>query len=210
LWLDALIWREFAISLMYHYPKAMSRGFRGELRDILWENNRAAFDAWTEGRTGYPLVDAAMRQLVRTGWLHHRARLVTASFLTKNLLVDWRWGEHFFTQHLLDGDLAANNEGWQRAAGIGTGPAPYLAILNPTLQGRKHDPEGDFVRRWLPELARVPNRYIHQPWSMPLDVQREVGCVIDQDYPAPILDYSWARERSVTFFGEIREHASVF
>jgi deoxyribodipyrimidine photo-lyase len=209
-WLEALIWREFATSILYHYPESASQGFRAELRDMPWGNDRAAFDAWTEGRTGYPLVDAAMRQLVQTGWLHNRARMVAASFLAKDLLVDWRWGEHFFMQHLLDGDLAANNVGWQRAAGTGTGAAAYLHILNPALQGKKYDPDGVFVRRWVPELAHVPTPYIHQPWTMPLDVQREAGCVIDRDYPAPILDHGWARARALEFFGNAVEPAKSY
>ena len=205
LWLEALIWREFTLSILHYYPQVQGQGFRAELRNMPWEKDHAAFDAWTGARTGYPLVDAAMRQLVHTGWLHNRARMVVASFLAKDLLVDWRWGEQFFMQHLVDGDLAANNAGWQRAAGVGTGAAPYLSILNPALQGEKYDPDGLFVRRWLPELARVPSRYIHQPWSMPPDLQRETGCVIGWDYPAPILDHGWARERAVEFFARARE-----
>ena len=210
LWLETLARREFAISIMYNYPQALKHGFRPEFRNMPWENNRAAFHTWSEGCTGFPLVDAAMRQLVQTGWLHNRARLVVASFLTKDLLVDWQWGERFFAQHLLDGDLAANNEGWQRAAGTGTGAAPYLDILNPSLQGRKYDPEGAFVRRWVPELTRVPTRYIHQPWSMPADVQRESACDIGRDNPAPIQDHGWARERALAFFGNTRERIKTY
>jgi deoxyribodipyrimidine photo-lyase len=142
---------------------------------------------------------------VQTGWLHNRARQVVASFLAKDLLVDWRWGERFFRQHLLDGDTATNSEGWQRAAGAGTGAAPYLGILNPVLQGRMYDPDGVYVRRWLPQLAGVPAGYIHEPWSMPKDVQRESGCVVGRDYPAPILDHGWARDRAIEFFGEVRQ-----
>lgn len=209
LWLDALIWREFATSILVHYPQVLGQGFRAEYRNMPWEHDWVAFGIWTEGRTGYPLVDAAMRQLVQTGWLHSRARAVVASFLAKDLLVDWRWGERFFMQHLLDGDLAANNEGWQRAAGVGTGAAPYLGMLNPVLQGKRYDPDGVFVRRWVPELARVPTHYIHQPWSMPLDVQRELGCVIGQDYPAPMLDHGWARERAMEFFTKAREPVQI-
>jgi deoxyribodipyrimidine photo-lyase len=209
LWLDALIRREFAISILYHYPHALRQGFRAESRNLPWENDQAAFRSWAEGRTGYPLVDAAMRQLVQTGWLHNRARMVAASFLVKDLLVDWRWGEEFFMQHLLDGDPAANNEGWQRMAGVGTGPAPYLGILNPALQGKRYDPDGEYVRRWVPELARVPKLYAHQPWTMPLDVQQESGCVIGRDYPAPILDHAWARDRAMEFFRTTRDSDEV-
>jgi deoxyribodipyrimidine photo-lyase len=210
LWLETLARREFAVSIMDNYPQALKLGFRPEFRNMPWENDRAAFQAWFEGRTGFPLVDAAMRQLVQTGWLHNRARLVVASFLTKDLLVDWRWGEQFFEQHLLDVGIATNNEGWQRAAGTGTGPAPYLDILNPSLQGKRYDPDGTYVRRWVPELARVPNRYIHQPWSMPADLQRESACVIGQDYPAPILDHGWARERATEFFRNARDMIKIY
>jgi deoxyribodipyrimidine photo-lyase len=146
-----------------------------------------------------------MRQLVQTGWMHNRARMIVASFLVKDLLVDWRWGERFFMQHLVDGDPAANNGGWQWTAGTGTDAAPYFRIFNPVLQGKKHDPDGVFVRRWLPELARVPDRYLHTPWEMPSNVQREAGCMIDQDYPAPIIDHAWARERTLAAYAHARE-----
>ena len=204
-WLEGLIWREFFYSILYHYPGVQDHGFRAELRSIPWENDALAFEAWTQGRTGFPLVDAAMRQLVQTGWLHSRARLGVASFLVKDLLVDWRWGERFFMEHLIDGDVAANNGGWQLVAGVGTGAAPYWGVLNPVLQGKKYDPTGEYVRRWLPELARVPRQYVHQPWIMPLDVQRASGCIIGQDYPAPITDHAWARERAFAAFARARQ-----
>lgn len=208
-WLEGLIWREFFFSILYHYPGVQDAGFRAEQRAIHWENDRAAFDAWAAGRTGYPLVDAAMRQLVQSGWLHNRARLAAASFLVKDLLVDWRWGERFFMQHLIDGDVAASNGGWQLAAGVGTGAAPYWGVLNPALQGIKYDPNGVYVRRWLPELARVPGEYIHQPWTMPPKVQRASGCIIGLDYPAPIADHGWARERAFAAFAQARQPASA-
>ncbi len=146
-----------------------------------------------------------MRQLAQTGWLHNRTRLVPASNLAKDLLIDWRWGERFFMQHLLEGDLRVYNDGWQRAAGTCTGAAPDLGILNAVLQGRKYDPNGAFVRRWLPEMADVPVGYIHEPWTMPPDVQRESVCAIGLDYPAPILDHGWARDRAIESFGNVRE-----
>jgi deoxyribodipyrimidine photo-lyase len=210
LWLEAIIRREYAIYIEAHYPEALTKGFRAEYRNVPWEMDQAAFEAWRHGRTGYPLVDAAMRQLVQTGWLPNRARLVAASFLSKDLLLNWRWGEQFFMQHLVDGDSTSNNEGWQRAAGIGTGAAPYLSILNPVLQGRRYDPDGVYVRRWLPELAKVPVGYIHQPWSMSPEFQREAGCIIGLDYPAPILDHGWARERAMTFFGNARQPMEAY
>ena len=148
-----------------------------------------------EGRTGYPVVDAAMRQLNATGWMHNRARMIAASFLTKDLLIDWRRGERYFMQHLLDGDPAANNGGWQWTAGTGTDAAPYFRVFNPVLQGRKFDPYGAYVRRWVPELAAVPEAYVHSPWEMPADVQKQAGCRIGKDYPTPIVDHHEARQR---------------
>ena len=204
-WLNELIWREFYMAILYDYPGVLDQSFRADLQRIVWENDDGAFAAWTEGRTGYPVVDAAVRQLVQTGWMHNRARMIVASFLVKDLLIDWRWGERFFMRHLVDGDPAANNGGWQWTAGTGTDAAPYFRIFNPVLQGKKHDPEGAFVRRWLPELARVPERYLHEPWTMPSEVQSEAGCVIGRDYPAPIIDHAWARERVLRAYAQARE-----
>jgi deoxyribodipyrimidine photo-lyase len=207
-WLNELIWREFYIHIHHHFPHVHGSSFRPEYDRIEWENDDSAFTTWCEGRTGYPVVDAAMRQLVETGWLHNRARMIAASFLVKDLLIDWCWGERFFMQHLVDGDPAANNGGWQWTAGTGTDAAPYFRIFNPVLQGKKHDPDGVFVRRWLPELANVPGRYLHGPWEMPADVQREAGCMIGQDYPAPIIDHAWARERTLAAYARARETAA--
>ena len=136
-----------------------------------------------------------MRQLKQTGWMHNRARMIVASFLVKDLLIDWRWGEQWFMQNLVDGDPAANNGGWQWAAGVGTDAAPYFRVFNPVLQGKKVDPDGAYVRRWVPELANVPNKFIQKPWQMSAEVQRASSCIIGQDYPAPIVDHAQARER---------------
>ena len=206
-WLNELIWREFYMAILTNFPHVLEQSFRANLRSIAWENDEDAFAAWCLGRTGYPVVDAAMRQLVETGWMHNRARMIVASFLVKDLLIDWRWGERFFMQHLLDGDPAANNGGWQWTAGTGTDAAPYFRIFNPTLQGKRHDPEGAYARRWLPELARIPGKYIHEPWKMPLEVQREAGCTIGKDYPAPMVDHAWARERALVAYRQAREKA---
>ncbi len=204
-WLNELIWRDFYMSILYHFPEVEERSFRPELREVPWENDEGVFAAWCEGRTGYPVVDAAMRQLVETGWMHNRARMIVASFLVKDLLVDWRWGEGFFMEHLVDADPAANNGGWQWTAGTGTDAAPYFRIFNPILQGKKHDPDGAYVRRWLPELKDVPNQYIHTPWDMPVEVQRYAGCVIGKHYPPPIIDHAWARERTLQAFAQAKE-----
>lgn len=204
-WLNELIWREFYMAILHHVPEVLDHSFRADLQDIAWANDRDIFAAWCTGLTGYPVVDAGMRQLVQSGWMHNRARMIVASFLVKDLLVDWRWGERFFMQHLVDGDPAANNGGWQWTAGTGTDAAPYFRIFNPILQGKKHDPEGAYVRRWVPELAQVPQQFIHAPWEMPLEVQQQANCIIGQDYPVPIVDHAWARERVLTTYARARE-----
>jgi deoxyribodipyrimidine photo-lyase len=203
-WLNELIWREFYVAILYHFPQVRGQSFRQGLRGMVWEDDQAAFAAWCEGRTGYPVVDAAMRQLVQTGWMHNRARMIVASFLVKDLLVDWRWGERFFMQHLVDGDPAANNGGWQWTAGTGTDAAPYFRIFNPVLQGKKHDPDGTYVRRWLPELARVPDKHIHTPWQMSLEEQRQADCIVGQEVPLPIVDHAWARQRTLAAYARAR------
>jgi len=194
-WLNELIWREFYTAILYYFPEVRRTAFRPELRQIPWQDDPQGFTAWMEGRTGYPVVDAAMRQLNATGWMHNRGRMIVASFLTKDLLIDWRLGERYFMQRLLDGDPAANNGGWQWTAGTGTDAAPYFRVFNPILQGKKFDPQGAYVRRWIPELAAVPEAFIHTPWEMPTEVQRRIGCVIGKDYPAPIVDHAMARQR---------------
>ncbi len=194
-WLNELIWREFYATILNHFPAVRRAAFRPELRHIPWQDDPAGFTAWSEGRTGYPVVDSAMRQLNATGWMHNRARMIAASFLTKDLLIDWRRGERYFMQRLLDGDPAANNGGWQWTAGTGNDAAPYFRVFNPVLQGLKFDPHGAYVRRWVPELAAVPEAYVHSPWEMPADVQKQAGCRIGKDYPAPIVDHHQARQR---------------
>jgi deoxyribodipyrimidine photo-lyase len=203
-WLNELVWRGFYVHILYHFPDVLQQSFRTNLRAVPWENDEEPFVAWCEGRTGYPVVDAAMRQLLDTGWMHNRARMIVASFLVKDLLIDWRWGERYFMQHLVDGDSASNNGGWQWTAGTGTDAAPYFRIFNPVLQGKKHDPQGAYVRRWVPELAQVPDRFIHQPWKMPPEVQQKAGCVVGQDYPASIVDHAWARERTLAAYAQAR------
>jgi deoxyribodipyrimidine photo-lyase len=159
------------MSILYNFPAVLECEHREDLRRIPWANDPADFAAWCAGRTGFGVVDAAMRQLMQTGWMHNRARMIVASVLVKDLLIDWRWGERFFMQHLVDGDPAANNGGWQWTAGVGTDAAPYFRVFNPVLQAEKFDPDGAYVRRWVPELARVPDGFIHRPWTMPSEVQ---------------------------------------
>ncbi|MBN2387203.1 MAG: deoxyribodipyrimidine photo-lyase [Anaerolineales bacterium] len=196
-WLNELIWREFYVSILHHFPHVQRESFHPGLRGIVWREAPGEFADWTAGRTGYPVVDAAMRQLLATGWMHNRARMIAASFLVKDLLVDWRRGEQFFRQHLLDGDLAANHGGWQWTAGTGTDAAPYYRVFNPVLQGRKFDPQGDYVHRWVPELAGVPGEFLHEPWCMSVEQQKQFHCMIGKDYPAPIVDHALARRRAL-------------
>jgi deoxyribodipyrimidine photo-lyase len=203
-WLNELIWREFYLAILYHFPQVRGASFRPEYDQIAWANDQAAFAAWQEGRTGYPVVDAAMRQLRESGWMHNRARMIVASFLVKDLLIDWRWGERWFMQHLVDGDPAANNGGWQWTAGTGTDAAPYFRIFNPVLQSEKYDPDGEYIRRWVPELAGVSNKFIHAPWEMPAEVQKQAGCLIGRDYPEPIIDHKQARERTLEAYGQVK------
>jgi deoxyribodipyrimidine photo-lyase len=203
-WLEELIWRDFYIHILYHFPKVRGANFNEKYDPLAWQNDEDDFRAWCEGRTGYPIVDAAMRQMTTIGWMHNRARMIVASFLTKDLLVDWKKGERFFMQHLVDGDPAANNGGWQWAAGTGTDAQPYFRIFNPTSQAKKHDPQGDYIRRWVPELAAVPDEHIHEPWKMDEDAQEAAGCVIGEDYPAPIIDHSKARERTLAAYKAAR------
>jgi deoxyribodipyrimidine photo-lyase len=199
-WIGELIWRDFYIQVLYHFPHALRGNFKPVYDRIAWPNDPTLFAAWQQGQTGYPIVDAAMRQLQREGWMHNRARMIVASFLTKDLLVDWRWGERHFMHLLLDGDPAANNGGWQWAAGTGTDAQPYFRIFNPVSQGQKFDPDGAYVRRYVPELARVPARYIHEPHTMPLAEQIRAGVQIGRDYPAPIVDHATQRKRALELY----------
>jgi deoxyribodipyrimidine photo-lyase len=194
-WLSELVWREFYQYVLWHFPFVLRRAFDARLRAVPWRNDPAGLRAWQEGRTGYPIVDAAMRQLAADGWIHNRARLIVASFLTKDLLIDWRLGEAWFMRQLVDGDPASNDGGWQWTAGTGTDAAPYFRIFNPVLQAKKCDPDGAYVRRWVPELARVPAAAIHTPWELSPSAQEAAGCRIGRDYPAPIVDHRDARAR---------------
>jgi len=194
-----LCWRDFYAQLLLHHPGNARHEFRAKYRDAIdWNGSEEDFDAWREGRTGFPLVDAGMRQLTREGWMHNRARLVVGSFLTKDLGIDWRRGERWFMRMLLDGDEANNNGNWQWIGSVGVDPQPvYRRIYNPARQQKRHDPDGAYVRRHVPELGRVPDEHLAEPWTMPADVQREAGCVIGTDYPAPIVDHREARERAL-------------
>ncbi|MBT8484233.1 MAG: deoxyribodipyrimidine photo-lyase [Phycisphaerales bacterium] len=194
-WISELVWREFYRHILVGYPRvSRHRAFKPETESLKWRNAKKDFAAWQEGRTGYPIVDAAMRQLAATGWMHNRLRMITAMFLTKDLLIDWRWGERHFMLNLVDGDLASNNGGWQWAASTGTDAAPYFRIFNPFSQSKKFDEDGRFIREWVPELAEVDTAALHDPKR--LASERAEGL----SYPAPIVDHAEGRDRAIAAF----------
>jgi deoxyribodipyrimidine photo-lyase len=200
-WLSELIWRDFYHQILWHRPDVASgHAFKSQYDALPWPNPPRHFEAWCEARTGYPLVDAAMRQLNQTGYMHNRLRMVAASFLAKDLLVDWRLGEKYFADKLIDFDLAANSGGWQWAASVGCDAQPWFRIFNPVTQSEKFDPGGRFIRRYLPELAHVPDRYVHAPWTMPAAEQERAGCVIGRDYPTPVVDHATQRGLALALF----------
>lgn len=164
---------------------------------------------WKEGKTGYPIVDAAMLQLQKTGWMHNRLRMIVASFLTKDLLCDWRLGEQYFQQQLIDYDAASNIGGWQWAASTGTDAVPYFRIFNPVTQGKRFDPKGEFIKAYLPQLEHVPEKYLHEPWKMPKYLQESVSCIIGTDYPQPIVDHAKQREQAIAKYEWAKEKAKI-
>jgi deoxyribodipyrimidine photo-lyase len=196
-WLSEWIWREFYLQILVNFPHVMKGGFRPEYDRLGWSDNEDHFQAWCAGMTGYPIVDAAMRCLKATGTLHNRLRMIVAMFLTKDLLINWQRGERYFMQQLVDGDLAANNGGWQWSAGTGTDAAPYFRIFNPVSQGEKFDPEGKFVREWVPELSALPADLIHQPWENPLALARS-------KYPQRIVLHDQQRAKCLAMFKAAR------
>jgi deoxyribodipyrimidine photo-lyase len=188
---DELIWREFYQSVLWHFLRLLHSSFRVNLDKLEWSRNDSSLNAWRNGRTGYPIVDAGMRQLNSTGWMHNRVRMITASFLTKDLFQDWKVGEQYFASKLLDLETASNNGGWQWAASTGVDPRP-LRIFNPALQSERFDPEGSYIRTYCPELRKVPLRYIHAPHAMPATLQKELGIILGKHYPHPIVDHATA------------------
>ena len=203
-WLNELIWRDFYFMVLDRFPHVVQGAFKPEFDALVWEDWPEGLAAWQQGRTGYPLVDAAMRQLLHSGWMHNRLRMVVASFLTKDLGIDWRQGEAWFARHLNDFDLAANNGGWQWAASTGCDAQPWFRIFNPVTQSEKFDPDGKFIRRYVPELAKLPDRYIHAPWKLARRDQEAQGVIIGRDYPAPIVDHAQAREKTLARYGAAR------
>jgi deoxyribodipyrimidine photo-lyase len=196
-WLNELIWREFYLQILTNFPRVAQGAFHSHYDRLEWSDNEDHFTAWSRGQTGYPLVDAAMRCLNATGTMHNRLRMVVAMFLTKDLLMDWRKGERYFMQQLVDGDMAANNGGWQWSAGTGTDAAPYFRIFNPVAQGEKFDPDGEFVRRWVPELAHLSADNIHAPWRAPLEGY-------DRGYAPRLVVHEEQRKKCLTMFRKVK------
>lgn len=194
-----LAWREFYMAILHHFPNVLDEEFNPDWRGLPWDEPDEKFEAWKSGRTGFPIVDAGMRQLRATGFMHNRVRMITAMFLTKDLHLDWKLGESFFMQHLIDGEIASNNGGWQWSAGTGADAAPYFRIQNPWSQSKRHDPDGDYIRRWIPELADVPAKRLH--------VAPDDGKPIADDYPLPCLDHKTERERTLAIFKKHRQNS---
>ncbi len=207
-WLSELIWREFYQMLLSHHPHlAQGMTFKPQFNAIAFPNDAVKFSAWCEARTGFPLIDAAMRQLNQSGYMHNRLRMVVASFLVKDLHIDWRQGERYFAQHLLDFDLASNNGGWQWAASTGCDAQPWFRIFNPITQSEKFDPQGKFIRRYVPELAACPDKWLHAPWLMSQAEQQRCAIRIGFDYPAPVVDHAVARIKTLALFQAAHEAA---
>ena len=207
-WLSELIWRDFYASILFHHPHVTQRSFKKDYDAIKWEHGahaKALFKAWCEGRTGYPLVDAAMMQILQTGYMHNRLRMVVASFLVKDLGIDWRWGERFFAEHLNDFDLSANNGGWQWASSSGCDAQPYFRIFNPVSQSLRFDPEGKFMRRYLPQLAGLSNSLIHQPWTASPAAFKDAKLELGRDYPHPLVQHDVARNQTLARYAVVKK-----
>lgn len=203
--LRELVWREFCYHQLFHWPDLPDEPWQSEFKRFPWNAGKKALRRWQRGQTGFPIVDAGMRQLWHTGWMHNRVRMITASFLVKDLMISWREGEAWFWDTLVDADLANNSAGWQWVAGSGPGAAPYFRVFNPVLQAARFDPEGAYVRRWVPELAKLPDRHIHAPWQAPARVLEAAGVKLGQDYPTPIVDHAVACRRALQAYRETRE-----
>lgn len=197
-----LFWREFAYYSLYHHPDSCKNALRQEFNVFPWSYNRAHYKAWQKGLTGYPIVDAGMRELYHIGWMHNRVRMITASLLVKNLLLPWQWGAKWFLDTLVDADVANNTMGWQWVAGCGVDAAPFFRIFNPTTQGKKFDPLGKYIRKWLPELTDLDNKYIHEPWTAPQDILTKANIKLGKTYPKPIVDLKSTRERALLAFAK--------
>ncbi|MFB6076953.1 MAG: deoxyribodipyrimidine photo-lyase, partial [Candidatus Nanohaloarchaea archaeon] len=204
-WQRQLCWRDFYMQFLHHHPRTVTEPFKEQYTSIDWSDDEAMFNRLVNGRTGYPFVDAGMRQLQETGWMHNRARMVVTSFAAKDLHLDWRMLHRYFSRMFVDAELAAMVGGIQWAYSIGTDAQPYFRVFNPWTQGEDHDPDGDYIRTWIPELEDVPDEHIHRPHKMPDEAQQAAGCIIGEDYPGPIVDHAEERERSITMFEDARD-----
>jgi deoxyribodipyrimidine photo-lyase len=203
-WLSELIWRDFYFQILHHHPRVVGAAFKPEYDALAWQNDPKHFAAWCAGQTGYPIVDAAMRQLNQTGYMHNRLRMIVGSFLTKDLRIDWRWGERYFAEKLIDFDLSANNGGWQWAASTGCDAQPYFRIFNPVAQSEKFDSKGQFIRRYVPELAALSDKEIHAPWlAAPISLSGR-GITLGVHYPLPVVDHAQARDATLAMFKAVR------
>ena len=203
-WLNELIWRDFYVQILHHSPQvAAGSAYKADYENIPFPNDEKLFRAWCDGQTGYPLVDAAMRQINQTGFMHNRLRMVAASFLVKDLLIDWRWGERYFAEHLIDFDFSANNGGWQWAASTGCDAQPWFRIFNPVTQSERFDANGKFIRKYVPELVNCGEKEIHAPWLIPPLRQQSIGMVIGKNYPAPIVEHAVQRALALSLYKNV-------
>ncbi|MDX1548790.1 MAG: FAD-binding domain-containing protein, partial [Rhodothermales bacterium] len=195
---------EFSYHLLHHYPETPTEPLKDKFANFNWHDDGDALERWQRGRTGFPIVDAGMRQLWATGWMHNRVRMIVASFLTKDLRIPWQEGARWFWDTLVDADLANNTMGWQWSAGTGADAQPFFRIFNPVSQGERHDPDGAYVRRWIPELETLPDAYLHHPWDAPEGVLEDAGITLGEDYPAPIVDHAEARDHALAAYNAIK------
>ena len=195
--LTEIAWREFSYYLLYHFPELPNKNFQNKFDHFPWQDDEMSLKQWQQGKTGYPIIDAGMRELWQTGFMHNRVRMIAASFLVKNLLIHWQHGAKWFWECLLDADLASNSASWQWVAGSGADAAPYFRVFNPILQGEKFDPHGEYTRKYLPELAKLPNKYLFSPWKAPADILKESGIALGENYPRPIVDLAESRDRAL-------------
>ena len=199
-YLKEIYWREFAYHVLYHFPNTPDMPLQSKYANFPWKYDATLQEHWQQGKTGYPVIDAGMRQLWKTGWMHNRVRMIVASFLVKHLLQDWKQGAQWFWNTLVDADLASNTLGWQWSGGCGADAAPYFRVFNPIIQGKKFDPDGSYVKRFVPELAKLPVKYIHTPWEAPTATLKAAGITLDVDYPKPIVDHQEGRARALAAF----------
>ena len=198
-------WREFSYHLLHFFPTLPEKAFKEKFVDFPWSKSRKKLEQWQRGQTGYPIVDAGMRELWNTGYMHNRVRMIVASFLCKHLLIHWREGEEWFWDTLVDADLASNGASWQWVAGSGADASPYFRIFNPMTQGEKFDGGGDYVRRWVPEIKDLPDKHLHTPWEAPDEVLEDAGVTLGDTYPEPIVDHKSAREAALDAYDTIKD-----